>query len=38
MELLRIFSKIRKIQLEIQTLTDNEQPSIFIFSIRKEKQ
>jgi hypothetical protein len=31
MELLRIFSRIRKIELEIQKLTENEYPSIFIF-------
>jgi len=31
MELLRTFSRIRKIELEIQKLTENEDPSIFIF-------
>ena len=31
MELLRMFSKIRKIELEIHTLNTNEYPSMFIF-------
>ncbi len=31
MELLRMFSKIRKIELEIHTLNNNEYPSMFIF-------
>lgn len=38
MELLRIFTRIRKIELEIQTLSDNEQPSTFqIFYKYQEK-
>lgn len=33
MELLRKFSRIRKIELEIQTLNEDEYPSMFRFSI-----
>lgn len=31
MELLRKFSKIQRIVLEIQTIDDNEHPSIYIY-------
>ena len=31
MELLKTFSRIRKIELEIQTLNENEDPSILRF-------